>query len=274
MAVRKVDLMIIGAARSATTSMSRILASHPDICFSSIKEPQFFSKPGWREHLEEYHKLFNCDNERIYAEGSTNYSKYPNFNRHIHGDIFEYNPGMKFIYMLRNPLDRIVSHYNFAIERGLTTAGINEEISKNRIYTDTSKYFEQVDRYLKYFPIDRFRFIFLEDLKKDPDTCIRSVFDFLGLQWHDYKQSDLHSNKSNVGRIGHVRHDNPDNIFDYIRKAIHVISRRIKPIPKATIDDIQPEVLYTLRDELLGDIERLEPLLNRKLNSWKNSFDL
>ncbi|NNK87540.1 MAG: hypothetical protein HKO90_04600 [Flavobacteriaceae bacterium] len=274
MSVTKVNLLIIGAARSATTSISRILTSHPDVCFCTVKEPQFFSKADWRDHLEDYNRLFNCDDKTFYVDGSTNYSKFPNFNRNIHQDIFEYNPDMKFIYMMRNPLDRIVSHYNFAIERGLTTAGIDEEILKNRIYTDSSKYFEQIDRYLKYFPFQRFKFIFFEDLINDPKDCIASLYDFLGIQWHDYNHKDLHSNKSNAGHIGHIKHDDPKTIPDYIKKAFHVFYRRMKPVQKATVNDLQSEVLNKLRDELLPDIERLEGLLNRDLNSWKNSFSL
>ena len=265
----KVNLLIIGAARSATTSISRILATHPDICFSTVKEPQFFSKPDWREWLTQYERLFKCDNKKIYAEGSTNYSKYPNFNRNIHRDIFDYNPDMKFIYLMRNPLDRILSHYNFAVERGLTTSGINEEIDKNSIYIESSKYFHQIDHYLKYFTIDRFKLILFEDLISDPDKCIASLYDFLEIKWHDYSSRDLHSNKSSAGHIGHIRYDNPKNIVDYIGKGFHFVFRRMKVVKRVSAAEIQAETMKMLSDALLPDIKQLEHLLNRDLSSWK-----
>ena len=122
----KVNFLIIGAARSATTSLSSILASHQSISFSKPKEPQFFSKENWRDSIGAYHKLFKKKEGVLYGEGSTNYTKAPFFNKNIYSDILEYNPDMKFIYMVRHPLERIKSHYKFALERGYTIESINK----------------------------------------------------------------------------------------------------------------------------------------------------
>ena len=132
----KVDFLVLGAARSATTSISTILARHPDICFSQPKEPQFFSQEDWRNHLDSYKSLFKKE-ARLYGEGSTNYTKFPLFNPKIHNDIYEYNPNMKLIYIMRHPIDRIISHYKFAIERGYSVDSIDIEILKNPVYLQT-----------------------------------------------------------------------------------------------------------------------------------------
>ena len=95
----KVNTLIIGAARSATTSLSQILDQHPDICLSRPKEPQFFSDPDWREKIETYHNCFH-EEAKIYLDASTNYSKYPAFNKHIHQDIKEYNVSKKAINLI------------------------------------------------------------------------------------------------------------------------------------------------------------------------------
>ncbi|MCB0382385.1 MAG: sulfotransferase, partial [Psychroserpens sp.] len=113
-----VNFLLIGAAKSATTSLSNALSQHPDICFSNPKEPEFFCKDNWRDKIENYHSLFKQKSVKLYGEGSTNYSKFPHYNKNIHKDIFDYNPNMKIIYMMRHPIDRIVSHYIHSYNRG------------------------------------------------------------------------------------------------------------------------------------------------------------
>ena len=272
MSEKRVNLLIIGAARSATTSMCRILSKHPTVCFCSVKEPQFFSEADWNDRLDTYHELFKCDDLMIYAEGSTNYSKFPHFNLNIHRDIYEYNPAMKFIYMMRDPVERIISHYNFARERGYANRGINEEIMNNPIYVDSSKYHLQIAGYLDHFSIEQFNFILLEEFKQDIDRCLSSVYDFLGIEWQDYNIKDAHSNKSNAGRIGHIKYDNPRSLGDYIMKGINYISRRINFTTKASFQDLNSDCLQYLSKELLPDINALEGLLHKDLSSWRSSL--
>ena len=136
----KVNLFIIGAARSATTSLSNLIAAHPDVCFSKPKEPQFFSDSSWRDKTEHYHSKFFKE-AKIYAEGSTNYTKIPAFNTDVAANIHDYNPDAKLIYMMRHPIERILSHYYFAVERGYTEKELNKEVIENPIYLQTSRYF-------------------------------------------------------------------------------------------------------------------------------------
>ncbi len=134
----KTNFLIIGAAKSATTSLCSGLSLHPDICFSDPKEPQFFSDPNWRQNLEGYHSLFK-DDAKLYGEGSTNYTKQPLFNKNIHSDIYEYNPEMKLIYIMRHPIDRIISHYIHAYNRGYETTDLNSTLNTNKHFLNLSK---------------------------------------------------------------------------------------------------------------------------------------
>jgi len=263
----KVNFLIIGAARSATTSLSQILGSHPDICFSSIKEPQFFCKENWRDTLGEYHALFTNE-AKLYGEGSTNYSKYPSFNQSIHADIFEYNPEMKFIYIMRHPIERIISHYKFALERGYTTSEINEEVIENPIYIHTSKYFSQIKLYIDQFGRDKIKLILFDDFKKDPKKTLHDVFQFLDVPNFEYDTALLHSNKSQSGVIGHKKYDNPITLQDKLMKGLHYLNRKVfRPkISGVTLNhDSQLKIFSELKDDTL----QLENLLDKDLSKWR-----
>jgi hypothetical protein len=262
----KVNFLIIGAARSATTSLSQILGSHPDICFSSTKEPQFFCKENWRESLNQYHALFTKE-AKLYGEGSTNYSKYPSFNTSIHADIYEYNPEMKFIYIMRHPLERIVSHYKFALERGYTTTEINKEVIENPIYINTSMYYSQVKLYIDQFGRDKIKLILFDDFKKDPKKTLDEVFDFLDVPIFDYNKDLLHSNKSLSGAIGHKKYDNPMTFQDKLKKLWHYFNRKVYS-SKISHDPLSHDTELKIYSDLKDDILQLENLLDRDLSHW------
>ncbi|MBT8267355.1 MAG: sulfotransferase domain-containing protein [Bacteroidia bacterium] len=263
----KVDFLIIGAARSGTTSLSQILDAHPDIGFCSIKEPQFFCKEDWREHLDDYHSLFKTKSD-IYGEGSTNYSKFPSFNPNIHADIYEYNPKMKLIYIMRHPIERIISHYKFSVERGYTNSQIDEEVLSNPIYLNTSKYFFQIHPYIERFGLANIKLILLEDFKKDPRKTMQAVFSFLGVRAFDFSNKLVHSNSSDTGSISHKKYDHPKSLVEKFLKGIHILFRKLAPKTSTDHTTLSQDSKTKLIEQLKGDITRLEGLLNRDLSHW------
>ena len=109
----KPNLFIPGAAKSGTSSLHLLLDFHPKICMSSIKEPHFWTKLDFDTYTEETHsnyaKLFNQKPDSIYfGESSTGYMVFPTFIKRIK-EYYSNDP--KFIFVLRNPVDRCYSHY-------------------------------------------------------------------------------------------------------------------------------------------------------------------
>ena len=264
--VKQVNFIIIGAARSATTSISNLLAQHPEVSFSNPKEPQFFSNINWRDNISEYHNLFKKEG-KIYGEGSTNYSKHPSFNRNIHSDIFEYNANMKFIYVMRKPIDRIISHYNFAFERGYTNQDINIEVFKKDIYINTCKYMSQIKPYIEHFGKDNVKLIFFDDYKSKPSETINNICSFLNINEISLKGKSLKTNESQKGVIRHKKYDNPKTILDYLKKGIHYVSRSLsskKPIANLT-DKSKTKIIHLLEQE----ISELEKITQKDLSKWR-----
>lgn len=105
------NLFIPGAAKSGSSSLHEYLKFHPDIFMSDIKEPHYFShKENYYNRKSEYYGLF--ENTRSYkyrGESSTGYMVFPGVIDRIKNDIGD----AKFIFVLRNPIDRCFSHYHW-----------------------------------------------------------------------------------------------------------------------------------------------------------------
>jgi Sulfotransferase family len=117
---------IIGAPKAGTTSLNFYLEQHPEIQMSEVKEPAFFAPPlgsatsklglsrvDMIDSLDRYERLFD-PTMRVRGEGSTNYAEYP-FRQGVPERIKERVPEAKFIYMVRDPVARTVSHYDHLV---------------------------------------------------------------------------------------------------------------------------------------------------------------
>jgi len=181
----KVDFMIIGASKCGTTTLAKYLELHPEIAFSSVKEPHFFSRyPDWEKHISLYEHFFSPATNKIYGEASTYYSHYPEYAQ-TPAAIYRYNPNIRLIYIIRNPVDRIYSNYKAYFLRNQLQYPVNEfykEISTVPLYIDRSRYYTQIKRYLDYFPKEQLHICLFDELISSPATLLNKLFSFLNIQ--------------------------------------------------------------------------------------------
>lgn len=264
-----VNFLLIGAAKSATTSLSNALSQHPDICFSNPKEPEFFCKDNWRDKIENYHSLFKQKSVKLYGEGSTNYSKFPHYNKNIHKDIFDYNPNMKIIYMMRHPIDRIVSHYIHSYNRGHESINdINIALTSNTHYIDTARYAFQIEPYITHFGRKNVLLLFFEDFISNPQQVLNTTFDFLDINRIELNPKTLNSNKSFNRRVIHHKYDNPKTIFEKIKKGMMIFKNYFSGDFISKKPKLNTETIAYIMDNIEGDIKKIEDLSNRNLSHW------
>src|SRR5205809_6736903 len=106
------NLIIPGFGKSGTASLHSYLALHPDICMSEPKEPGFFAiSEAWRRGPEWYDTFFDDDGKPRcwYGESSTIYSIWEPALKRIKESL--HSP--KFIVLLRDPVQRLISHYKW-----------------------------------------------------------------------------------------------------------------------------------------------------------------
>ena len=174
----KPNLFLIGAMKSGTTTLHELLARHPQLSMCEPKEPCHFVAPEvlathwpemwrkgyWRSETD-YLALFPAKpGARYRGESSTDYSKRPLVDG-VAERIAAYNPQARFIYIMRDPVERTISHYWHMVElRGEMReplAAIKEEPH----YTEVSHYADQLAPYLERFGRDRLHVLTFESLK-------------------------------------------------------------------------------------------------------------
>lgn len=174
------NFLIIGAARSGTTSLYHNLCEHPDIFMSSRKEPHFFSS-NWDQGMDWYTGHFDrWSGESAVGEASVSYT-YPQFPDTVKR-IAETLPDARLIYMVRNPVNRAFSHYQYYRHySNMESRPFEEAIDHNPIYLGASEYFSWIQRYLEYFPAPQLKVLVFEEFTQRPLEVLGETFTFLGV---------------------------------------------------------------------------------------------
>jgi hypothetical protein len=179
----KPNFMIIGAARSGTTSLYFYLDQHPEVSFSEIKELNFFSNPRyWSKGFEWYESRFQdklTGSARI-GEASTSYTRAP-FVAKVPERIFEYDRNMKMIYIVRDPIERVISHYLHLVQAGQEVRSFSNIIEnmENEPFVHQSLYSFQLNQYMKVFDKSQIFVCTMDELKENPDALVARIFRFL-----------------------------------------------------------------------------------------------
>jgi len=176
------NLIIIGAQKCATTSLHYYLSLHPEVSMSQEKELNFFiSEYNWYKGVPWYKSHFT-GKERVHGESSTGYTNYPIFKgvpERMHSEV----PDAKLIYILRDPIDRMLSHYMHRYCVGREDRDISEAFrnGESNPYVCRSKYFMQLAQYLRFFSKSNILIITAESLYHKRLKTLKQVFRFLNI---------------------------------------------------------------------------------------------
>lgn len=194
------NLFIVGAAKAGTTSLHRILAGHPEVAMSRIKEPHFFAdvapNPAMPhfvppvKDLAAYLDLFPPrPAARFAGEASPSYL----YDESAPARIKDASPQAKIVVMLRDPVERAYSHYLMDVREGiqhLSFADALKEDSKHtdrrwntacHLYVDLGLYGLQVRRYLEVFASEQVHLIETDDLRTSAGQTLGALARFLGI---------------------------------------------------------------------------------------------
>lgn len=194
------DFVIIGAAKSATTTFHSYCEQHPQICMCRIKEPNFFSSNYlFSKGLEWYESLYELSNDKqLCGEASTDYTKFPNFLQ-IPQRIFAVNPNAKLIYLLRDPIERAYSHY-VHLHRTIPFAKATFEsfLMRSNEILNTSDYNMQIKQYLEVFPRSSLFCIISEEFTQNPKPTLAKIASFLKIEntWNLTVNQGVHANNA------------------------------------------------------------------------------
>lgn len=183
------NLIIVGAMKCGTTSLHYYLNLHPQISMSEVKELNFFvQERNWHKGIKWYESNFT-NKTKICGEPSPNYTNYP-FFRGVPKRMYSIVPEAKLIYIVRDPIERIISHYIHNYINALENKTIIEALTRldDNPYVCRSKYYMQLEQYLNYFPKSSILIITLEDLYSHRQQTLQRVFRFLEIDDSFYSQ--------------------------------------------------------------------------------------
>ncbi|PYL03185.1 MAG: sulfotransferase [Verrucomicrobia bacterium] len=205
--VEKLDFLVAGAQKSGTTALNYYLTRHPRIALPIKKELHFFDNDdlfaGGNVSYEPLHDMFRPARPGSIAGENTPIYLYwrPALPR-----IRNYNPEMKFIVILRNPIERAFSQWNMQRLRGNEPFDFVEAVQAEarRIadaapkqlrkfsYLDRGRYAEQLERAFRLFPRERFLILKYETFRARQREMIDEVFRFLNLTPVRFRAVEAH----------------------------------------------------------------------------------
>jgi len=182
MSNRLPNLFLIGAQKAGSTNLASHLEQAPEIAYFGKKEPNIFSRgseEACRARLAEF--SIPADAPEFLLDGSPDYTRAP-FIPHVPEMIATIvgKDTPKFIYTMRHPVERTISHYFYSRQRYGETYGFEDALEHDKRYIDGSRYDFQIEKYLKIFPRESFYFVQFEDYISDPLNRLPALLDWVG----------------------------------------------------------------------------------------------
>ena len=191
--MRKVNLFMVGAAKSGTTTLHKILASHPDIYAGPSKEPHFFVADQFQPNPrfapntclteEKYQANYaKATTETYLLDSSVHYMAYPGTEQRL----YAYNPHAKIIFALRHPVDRLYSHYKMLRKEGVTRLSFEDFLKKpvddNKVDLMAHSFYSQrITEYQTAFGEANVLIVLFGELRGDQTLLREKLARFLGI---------------------------------------------------------------------------------------------
>jgi hypothetical protein len=192
------DFVVIGAMKCATSTLHDQLAAQPGLFMSTPKEPNFFSDDAvYARGLDWYRGLFAAAAAAdLCGESSTHYTKRPRLDRTL-GRMRPVLPHARLIYVMRHPIDRLISHYVHEWTERRTSGPIDQEIDINPDLVNFSRYGMQLEPYLESYGPENVLPIFFERMVRHPQETLEHVCRFIGYRGKPgWRQEDDRRNAS------------------------------------------------------------------------------
>ncbi len=295
------NFLIIGAAKSGTTSLYRYLGQHPQV-YANVKEPSYFALagksvqyngPGDQEGFvrrvttdrDAYERLFDgVTQEKAYGEASVLYLYSPE----APGRIKQTIPDVKLMAILRNPVERAFSGFlhmrrdgreplaDFAAALAAETSRVEANWEHQWHYTRLGYYYTQLKRYYDLFPAENIAVFTFDEFRSSPVAVLQDIFRFLEVDDSFVPDTSLKYNVSGVpqSRVLHKFLIRPNRLKDIVRPLLPRSARRSLGalVRRYNITDRKPELPQDIRHYLVklyrDEILQLESLINKDLSHW------
>jgi hypothetical protein len=276
------NLIIIGGLKCGTTSIHHYLGLHPQIQMSKPKELNFFVEElNWDLGIDWYSSRFDS-RFGVRGESSPHYTNLPRFMG-VPDRIHRHCPDARLIYMVRDPIKRILSHWVHATGAGYETREMVATLSEpDSSYIHRSLYWMQLEPYLELFDREQIEVVTQEELQTEREATMRRAFAFAGVEedftseqfdreWEKSaaKQGDKYQLMEQLIKLPGLR--SLDRNFDRLPESMRWIVERVvhdpdkPPAPKPQLPN---EVFEILRSRFGDDVAELQRFAGREFAGW------
>ena len=234
--MKKPNFLIIGAARSGTTTLVHCLGLHPQIFFPETDhEPKFFSRePEYEKGIAYYLQTYfsSADNYQAVGEKSTEYME----SSSVAERIYQFDPNIKLIVILRNPVERMLSNYWWSVHNGLEIRNIHEAIktefetyvknpepiskiftARPYAYIDRSLYYDNLLPFYHFFAKENIMCLLFEKFVEDKKQVTENLFTFLGVERIEVQVNAVKKQRS-IERIHTIDHQFYEELTHFFYK--------------------------------------------------------
>lgn len=195
--ITQLQFIVAGAQKAGTTALNYYLKRHPEVALPTKKELHFFDHdPRFAADSVSYaplHAMFDpAKPGAVAGENTPNYLYWPPAMARIR----DYNPAMKLIFVLRNPIERAFSQWNMQRARGIEPLDFLEairtepkrlerlplETKRKFAYLDRGRYAEQLHRVFNLFPREQLLIVRYESFRAEQEDAVNRIYSFLGLE--------------------------------------------------------------------------------------------
>ena len=267
--------LIIGTMKGGTTSLHRYLRQHPEVFMPERKELNFFlddyagppidppEERSWSRGITWYEREFaGAERERAIGEASANYSRYPTYPG-VAERIAAVVPKVRLIYLVRNPIDRVFSHYLHDLAIGREQRPFHVAVQQDDRYLAPSRYATQLEHYFRVFPFDQVLLLKTDDLLARRAETVRRVLEFIGVNGNVHLRLDFEAHRSSE-KLERTRALTFASQSRYRRFVPRPIRRRLRRLLANPLDSSRTEVDGETREFLMAqfvpDVRRLSEL--------------
>ncbi|NJN01328.1 MAG: sulfotransferase [Leptolyngbyaceae cyanobacterium RM1_1_2] len=189
---RPVKFIVIGAMKCATTTLHEQLVAQPNVFMPTPKEPNFFSNDDqYVKGIEHYFSLFDeAEANDLCGEASTHYTKLPTYP-HTVERLKQHLPNAKLVYMMRHPVDRLVSHYIHEWTELVVSTDINTALQSHPELIAYSQYTSQLQPFFEAFGPEQILPVFFERFCAYPQLELERICEFIGYSQPPIWQSEF-----------------------------------------------------------------------------------
>ncbi|MEM7505796.1 MAG: sulfotransferase domain-containing protein [Pseudomonadota bacterium] len=262
------DFLIIGAMKCGTSTLQAQLAAQDGIFMSTPKEPNFFSDDAiYAKGMEWYDALFEAAGpDDLKGEASTHYTKMPTHPDTV-ARLAKAVPEPKLIYVIRNPLERLVSHYIHDWTMGEIDVSLRDAVTFHPELVAYGRYAMQIAPYVKTFGVERIYLTSLEILQTMQGAELQKIAEFIGVEGEVSWQADINQMNASEERIRRFP------LYDIIVQNPVATALRRTLVPRSFRDKVKSRYQMRERPELGEAVTReLAQVFSRDFAELRQMF--